>query len=208
MLKETGNLSAEIQDQREVLERMRRAGLYTGGGCSVEQKKWIKERDEYRCQFSEYRHINGKWEWQQCERQENPNLPPVELRQARGRQRWQLEVHHIYPQSQMKVNPAKHGGEQPANLVTLCAGLPGNTGHHDLMSPGMIIAKMMYSTDHTSFEKWLHHIREAEQKGMQMHNTDWDGMMKMIAKQRTTNFLKVGARPFPYKQEARSVAGA
>jgi len=188
-------------DRVEVLERMRRAGLYTGSGTTPDQRGWVKERDDHRCQFHEFKKIPQGYEWQQCHRTENRNLAGQELRRARGRQRWQLEVHHIIAQSEMRANPTRHGGEQPNNLITLCAGLAGETGHHDLMSPGMIMAKMMYPTDHTSYDRWLTHIREAEGKGLKMHNTDWDGMLKMVARTRTVEFLRRENKQFPYAKE-------
>lgn len=198
-------VSAETSDRLEVLSRLKRAGLYTGSGFNSEQRKWIKERDGYQCQFFEFKHDRGsdKWSWVQCERKEDPSLAPDELKKVRGRQRWQLEVHHIYPQSKMAIKPVKYGGEQPINGIVMCAGAAGNWGHHDLMSPIMIVSKVMYPSDHTSYEQWLGHIREAEQKGMEVHNFDWDGMLKMVAKRRTMQFLRETNKQFPYVKENR-----
>lgn len=190
---------AEIADRLEVLNRMKRAGLYTGSGATIEQKRWVKERDGYHCQFAEYR--GGSW--MQCPRREDPDLIGLELKRQRGRQRWQLEVHHIYPQGFMRDNPVRHGGEQPTNLITLCAGLAGEIGHHDLLQPTMMIAKMMYRFDHTSYEKWIGYAHEAKKiEGMSTYNFEWDGMLKMVAKARTLTFLRESKKPFPYKRSS------
>lgn len=186
-------------NRSEILTRMLRAGLYSAQGTTVDQRLWVKARDGHRCQFHEYKEHNDSWGWVQCERQEDPDKKLTQ--QTMGR--WRLEVHHIIPQSEMKRDAKQDGGEQPGNLITLCAGLRGVVGHHDIMQPTMIIAKLTHRIDPASYERWIGYAhRAAEIDGMSPYVREWDGMLKSIARTRTLAYTQRTGIKFPFHKEA------
>lgn len=173
---------------------LEKAGYFSKSGCNPYQRQWIKERDGFRCQFYEPRvGSSGGIIWEQCSRQIDPKNPI-----PRNRLRWELQVHHIYPQYLQKTKPQRYGGENPYNLITLCAGMAGEIGHHDLLQPTMIIAKMSYKHDRWAYDRAIQMAHRAQEEGIQVYEEQYDYMLKAVARARTMLFLKrFPENPFP-----------
>lgn len=154
-------------------------------GCSQEQRLWVRRRDSdsmqhpanCRCQFHTY---SGET-MRQCDKTLDKG---------------KVEIHHIVPKGEEKTaikagkKPPYGAGENPYNLIALCAGDAKSIGHHDLMSPQMIIAKQTYAYDKYSYQRALDLVHDSAEQGTPLYNHEWDATLKMIARARTDLFLR------------------
>lgn len=130
---------------------------------SVKQKEWIRDRDNNECQF------------------------PVVVKPASytpcGR-RDHLQVHHaIIPQRFGKESGFKQEDlDVPENAITLCEAHHNGVIHND-----MLVAKLAYGKDKTSFSQAFEKRGDKIEEGQAYWNTEFDPLFERIIDARNQN---------------------
>jgi len=162
---------------------------YDPSGWGTQQRQWLRLRDsnnkgEPACRFFELREIQNQHIWVPCNRTRSIG--------------YSIQAHHIYPQGLQRRHPRPEGGNNPYNGIMLCTGKRNTIGHHDLMAPHMLPAKMTYPWDRTSYTRWINNAHEALTLGLDPYVHEWDGMLRSIARGRTDSFKKRNPdKPWP-----------
>jgi len=130
------------------------------------QRQWIFRRDNFQCQFI----ILTEEEPRKCKSNKN------------------LQIHHIVPVD-WSYEVLKQTPEQvnrPENLITLCEYHHMNFIHPDYG----IIARKGYLYDEESYKKIEQWHKALMQAGIPYWVTDWDCILKIIARIRTWKYLR------------------
>lgn len=138
------------------------------------QKKWFKERDEYRCQFP----VDfSDRTYKPCGRPNN------------------LEIHHVSPQRWSK-DMLRWNSDQidaPDNGITLC-----RQHHQDVIhGPDMPLARANYHRDKKSYKKAFRNRNELMNAGKKYWDDRWDQVFQRIVNSRNGRF----DMPWPKKGE-------
>lgn len=149
-------------------------------GFTLPQKKWILERDGFRCQMRWVQ--NGKW--------------------VRCNNRFGLQVHHRVPRGWASAHyPSDYGINDCSNGITICSchhigeGVDNENAPHVIHRDNIHAKREYRKGNKRAYDEMIENRKNLTRRGIPYWNTEYDEMFARIIARENERFLK--KKPYP-----------